>query len=192
MLSLDESLMKLDTKEFEAKMQKAIAAYEQNLATVRAGQANPNVLSRVSFDYYGAPTLLSTMADIRVVDAKSLVVKPYDQSTLKAMEKAILMSDVGLTPANDGSVLRLSFPVLTEDRRKDLKKQVQKMGEEAKVAIRNIRRDAMDLTKKMKKDGEMTEDEQKTSEKAVQDMTDKFIKNVDAVTAVKEKEIMTI
>ena len=120
------------------------------------------------------------------------MVKPYDQSTLKAMEKAILMSDVGLTPANDGSVLRLSFPVLTEERRKELKKQVQKMGEEAKVAIRNIRRDAMDAAKKMKKDGEMTEDEQKTSEKAVQDLTDKYIKKIDAVTAGKEKEIMTI
>ena len=184
--------MKLNTKDFEVKMDKAIAAYEQNLATVRAGQANPNVLSRVTFDYYGAPTPLSSMADIRVVDAKTLVVKPYDQSTLKAMEKAILMSDVGLTPANDGSVLRLSFPTLTEERRKELKKQVQKMGEEAKVAIRNIRRDAMDLSKKMKKDGEMTEDEQKSSEKAVQDLTDKYIKKIDAVTAGKEKEIMTI
>ena len=144
------------------------------------------------FDYYGAPTPLNSMADIRVVDAKSLVVKPYDQSTLKAMEKAILMSDVGLTPQNDGVVLRLNFPVLTEDRRKDLKKQVQKSGEEAKVAIRNIRRDAMDLAKKMKKDSEMTEDEQKASEKAVQDLTDKFIKQIDTITATKEKEIMTI
>ena len=184
--------MKLDTKDFEAKMMKAIAAYEQNLSTIRAGQANPNVLNRVMFDYYGAPTPLNSMADIRVVDAKSLVVKPYDQSTLKAMEKAILMSDVGLTPQNDGVVLRLNFPVLTEDRRKDLKKQVQKSGEEAKVAIRNIRRDAMDLAKKMKKDSEMTEDEQKASEKAVQDLTDKFIKQIDAITATKEKEIMTI
>jgi ribosome recycling factor len=189
---MGKATMKLNTKDFETKMTKAISAYEQNLATVRAGQANPNVLSRVAFDYYGAPTLLSTMADIRVADAKTLVIKPYDQSTLKAMEKAILMSDVGLTPANDGQVLRLSFPVLTEDRRKELKKQVQKMGEEAKVAIRNIRRDAMDLAKKMKKDGEMTEDEQKTSEKSVQDLTDKYIKSIDAVTASKEKEIMTI
>jgi ribosome recycling factor len=184
--------MKLNTKDFEAKMMKAIAAYEQNLSTIRAGQANPNVLNRVSFDYYGAPTPLNSMADIRVVDAKSLVVKPYDQSTLKAMEKAILMSDVGLTPQNDGVVLRLNFPVLTEDRRKDLKKQVQKSGEEAKVAIRNIRRDAMDLAKKMKKDSEMTEDEQKASEKAVQDLTDKFIKEIDTITADKEKEIMSI
>ena len=184
--------MKLNTKDFEAKMMKAIAAYEQNLSTIRAGQANPNVLNRVSFDYYGAPTPLNSMADIRVVDAKSLVVKPYDQSTLKAMEKAILMSDVGLTPQNDGVVLRLNFPVLTEDRRKDLKKQVQKSGEEAKVAIRNIRRDAMDLAKKMKKDSEMTEDEQKASEKSVQDLTDKYIKEVDGVTSKKEKEIMQI
>ena len=184
--------MKLNTNDFEAKMKKAVAAYEQHLATVRAGQANPSVLSRVSFEYYGSPTLLSTMADIRVVDAKTLVVKPYDQSTLKAMEKAILMSDVGLTPANDGSVLRLSFPVLTEERRKELKKQVQKMGEEAKVVIRNIRREAMELIKKMKKDGEMTEDELKASDKAVQDLTDKYVANVDAVTARKNKELMEI
>ena len=184
--------MKLNTKDFEAKMSKAIAAYEQNLATVRAGQANPNVLSRVTFEYYGSPTPLNSMADIRLVDAKTLVVKPYDQSTLKAMEKAILMSDVGLTPANDGSVLRLSFPVLTEERRKELKKQVQKMGEEAKVAIRNIRRDAMDFIKKMKKDGEMTEDEQKASEKSVQDLTDKYCKEIDDISKKKEAEIMEI
>ena len=189
---MGKATMKLNTKDFETKMTKAISAYEQNLATVRAGQANPNVLSRVAFDYYGAPTLLSTMADIRVADAKTLVIKPYDQSTLKAMEKAILMSDVGLTPANDGQVLRLSFPVLTEDRRKELKKQVQKMGEEAKVAIRNIRRDAMDLAKKMKKDGEMTEDERKSSEKSVQDMTDKYIKKIDTAVSEKQAAVMAI
>ena len=184
--------MKLVTKEFEEKMKKAIGAYEQTLTTIRAGQANAGVLNRVSFDYYGAPTPINTMADIRVVDAKTLTVKPYDHSTLKAMEKAILMSDVGLTPANDGTMLRLTFPILTEERRRELKKQVQKYGEEAKVAIRNIRRDAMELIKKQKKDGEMSEDEQKASEKAVQDLTDKYIKSVDAVTASKEKEIMTI
>ena len=155
-------------------MQKAIAAYEYNLGAIRAGQANASVLSRVSFEYYGAPTLISTMADIRVADARTLTITPYDASTVKAIEKAILASDVGITPTNDGKVIRLIFPQLTEERRKELVKQVQKMGEDAKVAIRNIRRDANDLCKKMKKDNEMTEDEQKASEKSIQDLTDKF------------------
>ena len=184
--------MKFETKAHEEKMQKAIAAYEFNLSSIRAGQASPSVLSRVNFEYYGAPTPISTMADIRVADAKTLTVTPYDATTLKAMEKAILASDVGITPTNDGKVIRLIFPQLTEERRKELKKQVLKEGEDAKVAIRNIRRDAMDLAKKMKKDGELTEDDQKSAEKSIQDITDKYIKNVDAVTAKKEKEIMAI
>ena len=184
--------MKFDTKPMEARADKAIASFESTISTVRASQANAGVLANVNFEYYGSATPLNSMADIRVADARTLVITPYDATTLKAMEKAILMSDVGLTPQNDGVVLRLNFPVLTEDRRKDLKKQVQKSGEEAKVAIRNIRRDAMDLAKKMKKDSEMTEDEQKASEKAVQDLTDKFIKQIDTITATKEKEIMTI
>ena len=184
--------MKFETKAHEEKMQKAIAAYEFNLSSIRAGQASPSVLSRVNFEYYGAPTPISTMADIRVADAKTLTVTPYDATTLKAMEKAILASDVGITPTNDGKVIRLIFPQLTEERRKELKKQVLKEGEDAKVAIRNIRRDAMDLAKKMKKDGELTEDDQKNAEKSIQDLTDKYIKSVDAVTAKKEKEIMAI
>ncbi len=184
--------MKLNTKEFEEKMVKAIATYQENLAVIRAGQANPAVLSKVTFEYWGAPTPLNSMADIRVADSKTITVTPYDASTLKAMEKAIIASDIGITPANDGKVIRLVFPQPTEERRRELVKQVQKYGEEAKVAIRNIRRDANDLCKKMKKDSEMTEDEQKASEKAVQDLTDKYIKEVDAVTAKKEKEIMQI
>ena len=184
--------MKLDTKDFEAKMKKAISVYEENLASIRAGQANAAVISKVNFEYWGAPTLISSMADIRVADTKTVTITPYDATTLKAMEKAILASDVGITPTNDGKVIRLVFPQPTEERRKELVKQVQKMGEDAKVAIRNIRRDANDLCKKLKKDGEMTEDEQKTSEKSVQDLTDKYIKDVDAVTAKKEKEIMQI
>ena len=184
--------MNFNTKPFEEKMVKAIDAYEQNLAVIRAGQANTAVLSKVTFEYWGAPTPLTSMADIRVADAKTLTVTPYDASTLKEMEKAILASDVGITPTNDGKVIRLVFPQPTEERRRDLVKQVQKMGEDAKVAIRNIRRDANDLIKKMKKDGEMTEDEQKASEKSVQDLTDKFIKEVDGITAKKEKEIMQI
>ena len=184
--------MKLNTKDFEEKMKKAISVYEENLASVRAGQANAAVISKVNFEYWGAPTLISSMADIRVADTKTVTITPYDASTLKAMEKAILASDVGITPTNDGKVIRLVFPQPTEERRKELAKQVQKMGEDAKVAIRNIRRDANDLCKKLKKDGEMTEDEQKTSEKAIQDLTDKYIKDVDAVTSKKEKEIMQI
>ena len=184
--------MKLNTKPYEEKMQKTIASYESNLAVIRAGQANPMVLSKVSFEYYGAPTLINTMADIRVADAKTIVITPYDKSTLKAMEKAILASDVGITPNNDGTVLRLTFPQPTEERRKELAKQVQKMGADAKVAIRNIRRDANEDIKKKKQDGDMTEDEQKSSEKDIQDLTDKYIKITDSVADKKAKEIMQI
>ena len=184
--------MKLDTKAYESKMQKTIASFEENIGTIRAGQANPAVLAKVTFEYYGSPTPLNTMADIKVADSKTIVITPYDRSTLKAMEKAILSSDVGITPSNDGSVLRLVFPQPTEERRRELAKQVQKMGEDAKVAIRNIRRDANELAKKMKKDGELTEDDVKNAEKSIQDLTDKYVKNVDAVSSKKEKEIMQI
>lgn len=184
--------MKLNTKDFEAKMEKALSVLASNFDTIRAGQANPAVLNRVSFEYYGSQTPLNSMADIRLADARTLVIKPYDASTLKAMEKAILASDVGITPTNDGQVIRLVFPQLTEERRKELSKQVQKMGEEAKVAIRNVRRDANDLCKKQEKDGEMTEDERKTSEKSVQDLTDKFIKKIDTAVSDKQAAVMAI
>ena len=184
--------MNFNTKPFEEKMTKAIDSYEQNLAVIRAGQANPAVLAKVTFEYWGAPTLLNTMADIRVADSKTITVTPYDATTLKEMEKAILASDLGITPTNDGKIIRLVFPQPTEERRRELVKQVQKMGEDAKVAIRNIRRDANDLSKKMKKDGELTEDDVKNAEKSIQDLTDKYIKSVDAVTSKKEKEIMQI
>ena len=184
--------MKLNTKDFEEKMKKALSVYEENLGTIRAGQANSAVVSKVNFEYWGAPTPLTSMADVRVADAKTLTITPYDASTLKEMEKALLASDIGITPTNDGKVIRLVFPQPTEERRRELVKQIQKMGEDAKVAIRNIRRDANDLCKKMKKDGEMTEDEQKASEKSVQDLTDKYIKDLDGITAKKEKEIMQI
>lgn len=184
--------MNFNTKPYEEKMIKAIDAYEQNLSIIRAGQANTAVLSKVSFEYWGAPTLISTMADIRVADSKTVTVTPYDATTLKAMEKAILASDIGITPTNDGKIIRLVFPQPTEERRRELAKQVQKMGEDAKVAIRNIRRDANDAAKKMKKDGELTEDDVKNVEKSIQDLTDKYIKNVDAVSSRKEKEIMQI
>ena len=184
--------MKYNTKNLEGRMDKAIVAYENNLADVRASQANAGVLNRVTFDYYGAPTPIKDMASISLADARTLVITPYDKSTLKAMEKAIQISDVGINPQNDGTVLRLVFPQLTEERRKALAKQVKGMGEEAKVAVRNIRRDAMDEIKKAKKDGTMTEDDVTASEKTVQDVTDKFIKQVDVVTATKEKELMAI
>ncbi len=184
--------MKLDTKQFETKMQKSIEAYKNELDTVRAGRANPNVLSRVMVDYYGSPTPVNQIGTVSCPDARTIVIQPWDATTLKGIEKAILASDIGITPANDGKVIRLSFPQLTEDRRKELKKQVSKLGEDAKVAIRNIRRDAIDAAKDMKKNGEMTEDEQKASEKSVQDLTDKYIKEIDVITASKEKEIMEI
>ncbi|MBE6661293.1 MAG: ribosome recycling factor [Ruminococcaceae bacterium] len=184
--------MKFDTKSMEERMGKAIASFESTLSTVRASQANPGVLSRVTFDYYGSPTPLNSMADVRVSDARTLTITPYDASTLKAMEKAILMSDVGITPMNDGKVIRLAFPQLTEERRREIKKQVQKYAEEAKVAIRNIRRDANEDAKKQKKDGLLTEDDQKAAEKTIQDITDKNIKKIEEIQAKKEKEIMAI
>ncbi len=184
--------MKYDTNALENRMHKTIVAYENNLADIRASQANAAVLNRVTFDYYGAPTPIKDMAGISVTDARTLVITPYDKSTLKAMERAILMSDVGITPQNDGTVIRLNFPQLTEEHRKQLVKQVKNMGEEAKVALRNTRRDANDEVKKAKKDGTMTEDELATAEKAIQEVTDKLTKQVDAITAAKEKELMAI
>ncbi len=184
--------MKYDTKALEARMQKTIASYENDLADIRASQANAAVLNRVTFDYYGSATPIKDMASISITDARTLVITPYDKSTLKAIEKALLASDVGITPQNDGTVIRLIFPQLTEERRKQLVKQVKGMGEEAKVAVRNIRRDANDEVKKAKKDSTMTEDEVSAAEKSIQDVTDKLIKQIDALTSVKEKELMAI
>ncbi len=184
--------MKFNTKPSEEKMQKSVAAYESNLSAIRASQANAAVVSKVTFEYYGTPTRIVDMASVTVTDAKTLTIQPYDRSTLKDMVKAILTSDIGITPTDDGMVIRLIFPQLTEEHRKTLAKQIQKMAEEARVAIRNIRREANDEIKKAKKDGDMTEDEQKSSEKSVQDLTDSYIKQIDAITAKKEKEIMQI
>ena len=184
--------MKLDTKVFEEKMKKSVAAYSNELDSVRVGRANVSVLNKITVDYYGSPTQISAVAQVTVPDARTLVIQPWDASTLKSIEKAILASDLGLNPQNDGKLIRLTFPALTEDRRLELSKLVSKMGEDAKVAIRNIRRDAVDKAKDMKKKSEMTEDEQKASEKNVQDLTDKYIKEVDNVTAKKTQEIMSI
>ena len=184
--------MKLDCKEFEEKMKKTIAAFEDDLSLIRAGRANPLLVNNVSFEYYGAPTPINTMADVKVTDSKTITIVPYDATTLKAIEKALLASDIGITPNNDGRCIRLVFPQPTEERRKELVRQVQKAGEDAKVAIRNIRRDANEKAKKMKKDSQMTEDEQKASEKAIQELTDRFIKTCDEIVARKSKEIMDI
>ena len=184
--------MKLDTKVYEEKMKKTISLYSHELETIRAGRASAAVLDKVTVDYYGAPTQINAIAAITVTDARTLAITPWDPSSLKSIERAILASDVGITPANDGKVIRLVFPTLTEERRKELTKEITKMGEDAKVAIRNIRREANEKCKDMKKNSEMTEDEQKASEKSVQELTDKLIKEVDAVTAAKNKEIMSI
>ncbi len=184
--------MKLDTKEYERKMQKSIEVYEESLSVIRAGRANTAVVSKVMVDYYGVPTAVTQMAEVKVTDPKTLVIQPWDSTTLKSIEKAILASDVGITPMNDGKVIRLVFPQLTEERRREIKKNLAKYSEGAKVSVRNIRREANDKSKTMKKNSEMTEDEQKQSDKAIQDLTDKYIKEIDNITAVKEKEIMEI
>ena len=184
--------MKLDTRDYENRMKKSIASYTENLSTIRAGRANPDVLKKITVDYYGSPTPIASIAEIKVADARTIVITAWDKSAMKGIEKAILTSDLGIHPQNDGSCIRLTFPPMTEERRRDLSKQISKMGEDAKVAIRNIRRDATDAIKAAKKNSEMTEDEAKASDKAIQDLTDKFIKEVDAVTAAKTKEIMEI
>lgn len=184
--------MKLDTKAYEEKMKKSVASLEENLGYIRAGKANANVLDKVFVDYYGSPTKVKDIAQVKATDARTLTIQPWDKTTLKLIEKAILASDVGITPANDGSVIRLIFPQPTEERRKELCKQASKYADETKVAIRNIRREANDKSKEMKKNSEMTEDEQKASDKSVQDLTDKYIKNVDAILEKKNAEIMAI
>ncbi|MBE6606967.1 MAG: ribosome recycling factor [Ruminococcaceae bacterium] len=184
--------MKLDVKEFEEKMKKSVSVYEENLAQVRVGKASAAVLQKVSVDYYGTPTPIKDIAQIKAADAHTLTIQPWDMSLLKAVEKAILAANLGMTPQNDGKIIRLVFPQLTEDRRKELSKQVNKMGDDAKVALRNIRREANDKCKALKKDGSMTEDEQKASEKSVQDLTDKYINNIDNITADKVKDIMSL
>ena len=173
------------------KMGKCVNALESELATIRAGRANPSVLDRITVDYYGCPTPVNQMASISVSEARILVVQPFDASTLKSIEKAIQASDLGINPTNDGRVLRIAFPQLTEDRRKDLVKEVKKKGEEGKVAIRNIRRDGNDAFKKLAK-SEVSEDEIKGLEDELQKLTDKYVKDIDALIDSKSKEIMTV
>lgn len=177
---------------YDEKMQKTIEVVKSNFAAVRAGRANAGVLDRIMVEYYGAPTPLNQVANIGSPDPRTLTIQPYDMSLLKAIEKAIQTSDLGINPQNDGRVIRLAFPQLTEERRRDLTKQVRKYGEEGKVALRNIRRDAMDDIKKKTKKSELTEDDQKKLEKELQDMTDKRCKDIDDLTAKKEKELMAV
>ena len=181
-----------DYKEFESKMKKTCEALNTQLATIRAGRANAQVLDRITVEYYGVPTPLNQVGTISSPDPRTLVIQPWDTTLLRAIEKAIQVSDLGINPQNDGRVIRLAFPQLTEERRKELIKQVKKYGEDAKVAVRNVRRDAVDYVKKAQKKGELTEDDQKKSEKDIQDLTDKFTKRIDEMCSVKEKELMEI
>ncbi|MDY4222424.1 MAG: ribosome recycling factor [Candidatus Faecousia sp.] len=184
--------MSVDFKEFSRRMDKTMDHLAEEFDSVRAGRANPKVLDRISVEYYGSETPLNGVATISSPDARTLVIQPWDSKLLKDIQKAIQTSDLGINPQNDGRVIRLVFPQLTEERRKDLTKQVRKYAEEAKVAMRNIRRDGMDYVKKLKKNSEITEDDQKKAEKDLQDLLDKYIKNVDNATAAKEKELMAI
>ena len=184
--------MSVDVKVYEDKMVKTIDVVKANFAAVRAGRANAGVLDRIMVEYYGTPTPLNQVAAISTPDPRTLMIQPWDATLLKAIEKAIQTSDLGINPQNDGRVIRLAFPQLTEERRKDLTKQVRKYGEEGKVAVRNIRRDAMDEIKKQTKKSEITEDDQKLLEKELQDITDKRCKEIDELTAKKEKELMAV
>ena len=176
----------------KSKMEKSINVMLSEFASIRAGRANPNVLDKVKVDYYGSPTPVNQMAAVSVAEARVLVITPWDKSTLKSIEKAIQASDIGINPQNDGQVIRLTFPQLTEDRRKEIVKDVQKIAEDTKVQIRNVRRDTIEKLKAMKKKGELTEDDLKNAEKKTQDLTDKFTKKIDKTSADKQKELLEL
>lgn len=184
--------MSAEIKVFEQKMEQSIQHLSKELAAIRAGRANPAVLDKVTVDYYGVPTPIHQVAAVAVTEARVLTISPWDASLMKEIEKAILSSDVGITPTNDGKVMRLTFPAPTEERRKQLVKELMHTGEEAKIAIRNIRRDAMEQFKAMKKASEITEDDQKGLEEKIQKVTDKSTKQVDEICEAKKKEIMEI
>ena len=179
-------------QQFETKMNKTFANLESEFQSIRAGRANPHVLDKIKVDYYGTPTPIQQVGNVSVPEPRMLQIAPWDKSLIKPIEKAILTSDIGINPSNDGTVIRLIFPELTEERRKDLAKDVKKKGEAAKVAIRNIRRDANDTFKKMNKANELTEDDQKLLEEKLQKMTDKFVKDIDAAVDAKTKDIMKV
>ncbi len=184
--------MKLNQAPYEEKMKKTLTALETEFKGIRAGRANPALLDKVLVPYYGTPTPVASVAEIRQPDARNIVISPWESKLVKDIEKAILASDLGINPVNDGKTIRLTFPPLTEERRKEITKQLSKTGEDAKVALRNIRRDAIEAAKAMKKKSEMTEDEQKQSEKSIQDLTDKYSKLVDTAVDTKAKEIMQV
>lgn len=184
--------MKAFLQPYEEKMKTSIAVYVDDLKTVRAGRANPAILDKITVDYYGQQTPLNQVAGISVPEARLIAIQPWDVSVLDEIEKAIIKADIGLNPSNDGKVIRLIIPALTTERRKDLTKQVSGMGENTKVAIRNIRRDAMDQVKKDEKAGDISEDEKRTIEDEIQKLTDKYIEEIDKITKNKEEEIMEI
>ena len=184
--------MSTELDQYKEKMNKSIDSLAGEFSAIRAGRANPHVLDKIMVDYYGQPTNLQSLANISISEARTLVIQPWEASVIEDIEKAILTSDLGLTPNNDGKAVRLTFPELTEDRRKELAKDIKKKGENAKVAVRNIRRDANDFMKKQQKANEISEDELKDAESDIQKMTDEFVSKIDAMVDEKSKEIMTV
>ena len=182
----------MDIKVYEDKMEKTLSNLQEEYVSIRAGRANPHILDKIQVDYYGTPSSLQSVANISVPEARMIQIQPWDAGLIKDIEKAILASDLGLTPANDGKVIRLVFPELTEDRRKELVKDVKKKGENAKVAVRNVRRDANDTIKKENKANEISEDEQKQLEDKIQKLTDKFVAKIDDAVEAKSAEVMTV
>lgn len=184
--------MSVDFKEFTRKMERTLEVLQEDFGSIRTGRPNARVLDRITVPYYGVDTPIGQVGNITSPDARTLMIQPWDSTLLKPMEKAIQVSDLGINPQNDGRAIRLVFPPLNEERRKELGKQVKTLGEGGKVAVRNVRRDAMEYIKKLKKNAEITEDDQKKAEKDLQDLTDKYIKKVDEVCAVKEKELLEL
>ncbi len=177
---------------YEEKMNKTISVFEENLSEIRAGRANPAILNKITVDYYGVPTPINQVAGISVPEARMILIQPWDMNLLKEIEKEILKSDIGINPNNDGKVIRLNFPELNEERRKEIVKDIRKLAEEAKVAIRSIRRDAMDEAKEMQKKSEITEDDLKNEENEIQKLTDKKVEEIDSMLSNKEREVMSI
>lgn len=182
----------MDFNSIEEKMKKTISVFEENLSEVRAGRANPNILNKVTVDYYGVPTPINQMAGVSVPEPRMIVIQPWDMSMLKEIEKAINLAEIGINPMNDGKVIRLNFPELTEERRKELVKDIRRTAEESKVAVRAIRRDGMDNARTAQKNGELTEDELSSAESKIQKLTDEKIAEIDQILEKKEKEIMTV
>ena len=182
----------MEFNEFEEKMDKTISVFEENLSEIRAGRANPAILNKITINYYGTPTPINQVAGISVPEARLIVIQPWDASILKEIEKEILKADIGINPNNDGKVIRLVFPELNEERRKEIVKDISKLAEEAKISIRAIRRDGIDLAKVKQKNSEITEDELKNAENQIQKLTDKKIEEIDKILENKEKEVMSI